>query len=523
MVLSSNGLFGVEVLVGGEVQPEFAPVVGAPSCDAFCETDFFSAVSYRMATTERDPYGEEYEQRWPVTPFTLRLTNHYDEGVAAKVYLDGKQACSKRIGANASIVADAINATPGRHRSESRSMIFARPRPLARGESAAQHDDLESIRVSFHHVVDNGKSLAYVNYQPQQAYMGANKGAAKDKAGSMTRAGGVMRPAFTGAYRRRTYNIVPKTLDSLRICYGEKTKLKILGVYSTAPKMRRRAGASNRPKPPKKQRQAAGGAEPKLEKQVDDDVVEITAEEAGAVPDRAVARLPMRGHYVQLTVRDAQDNRQTFRMLSSDPWSKLYSCYAAKLGVEASKPLLLLDGETLAPASTPAAEDLEAGDEVVIDAKFASRPSYQSTLIGMRKSQQAIPHVGARVNVDFEDQTYDGTVQNVNVHADRFRFRVAFDDGEEHTIDSTTHTWAVLEPAPGGAQPPPAVGDRVSVDFTDQIYEGVVLEVKPPKAGRYRFRVLFDADGEKVSTPWCTPHEPMMHTTSIAFIKVKWN
>lgn len=61
MVLGSSGDFGMEVMVGGKAWKEYEPRDGSPVCDAFVESSLFVAgVSYQMATTECDPYGEEF-------------------------------------------------------------------------------------------------------------------------------------------------------------------------------------------------------------------------------------------------------------------------------------------------------------------------------------------------------------------------------------------------------------------------------------------------------------------------------
>lgn len=51
----------MEVMVGGKAWKEYEPRDGSPVCDAFVESSLFVAgVSYQMATTECDPYGEEF-------------------------------------------------------------------------------------------------------------------------------------------------------------------------------------------------------------------------------------------------------------------------------------------------------------------------------------------------------------------------------------------------------------------------------------------------------------------------------
>ena len=92
MVLGSSGDYGMEVFVGGRIWKEFAPKAGAPACDAFVESSLFVAgVSYQMETTECDPYGEEFTQSWPVTPYQVRLINRTATPVWFYLYVDGER------------------------------------------------------------------------------------------------------------------------------------------------------------------------------------------------------------------------------------------------------------------------------------------------------------------------------------------------------------------------------------------------------------------------------------------------
>ena len=48
-----------------------------------------------MTSKETDPFGEVYEQSWPVTPYSLRITNRSGDKVHATVYVDGSVACKQ--------------------------------------------------------------------------------------------------------------------------------------------------------------------------------------------------------------------------------------------------------------------------------------------------------------------------------------------------------------------------------------------------------------------------------------------
>jgi hypothetical protein len=62
-------------------------------------------------------------------------------------------------------------------------------------------------------------------------------------------------------------------------------------------------------------------------------------------------------------------------MRSTDPWSRLYALYANRIGVDASKAVLYLDGVVLEHKGTPEQAECEADDEILIDAKVID-PNY---------------------------------------------------------------------------------------------------------------------------------------------------
>jgi hypothetical protein len=69
---------------------------GAPSAaavaDARWRQRFDTPATYMQEVVEHDPYGERFTQRWPVTPYTLLVTNRSDEHVQAVVSIDGAKA-----------------------------------------------------------------------------------------------------------------------------------------------------------------------------------------------------------------------------------------------------------------------------------------------------------------------------------------------------------------------------------------------------------------------------------------------
>ena len=143
MVLGSSGDYGMEVFVGGRIWKEFPPRAGAPACDAFVESSLFVAgVSYQMETTECDPYGEEFTQSWPVTPYQVRLINRTATPVWFYLYVDGERAygavCPAASGgAPGTRLVQGMQRSAGDGVSEERALLFARPRLVRRGEGEA--------------------------------------------------------------------------------------------------------------------------------------------------------------------------------------------------------------------------------------------------------------------------------------------------------------------------------------------------------------------------------------------------
>jgi hypothetical protein len=67
------------------------------------ETRFDTAVTYNVTKRETDPYGEVYDQAWPVTPYTLRIKNASGDKCHATVYVDGSVAVKQFVDAEAEI------------------------------------------------------------------------------------------------------------------------------------------------------------------------------------------------------------------------------------------------------------------------------------------------------------------------------------------------------------------------------------------------------------------------------------
>ena len=67
------------------------------------ESRFNTPVSYSVTKKETDPYGETYDQAWPVTPYTLRVRNGSGDKVHATVYVDGIVAVRQFVDAEAEL------------------------------------------------------------------------------------------------------------------------------------------------------------------------------------------------------------------------------------------------------------------------------------------------------------------------------------------------------------------------------------------------------------------------------------
>jgi hypothetical protein len=94
-----TGAFELHLLVNGVKQAE---LVGSNRI-AYVESRFDSLATYNVTKREKDPYGEEYDQAWPVTPYTLKITNHSGDMAycKARVSPDGRAlalgcACTAR-------------------------------------------------------------------------------------------------------------------------------------------------------------------------------------------------------------------------------------------------------------------------------------------------------------------------------------------------------------------------------------------------------------------------------------------
>ena len=98
--VAPNGAVYVETVRLAHAAPRARPrprrnegsICGAPGADAPRRQRFDTPATYMQEVVEHDPYGERFTQRWPVTPYTLHVTNRSVEHVQAVVYIDGAKA-----------------------------------------------------------------------------------------------------------------------------------------------------------------------------------------------------------------------------------------------------------------------------------------------------------------------------------------------------------------------------------------------------------------------------------------------
>jgi hypothetical protein len=239
MVRTADGAFEMHVMLGDTKAEEFAPVPGCPPCDGFIEANLFvKGVSYQKETVETDPFGEEFTQAWPVTPYQVRVTNHTNELRWIRLYVDGEEAYGTNLLVDTPRILEGKQSKPGRGASAVHELLFARPRLVRRDESVdgpidpSKLNELESIRVD---IYDCTKGETRTSKRGASGgFDGVNKAVCKKaKAGAMTRTGDELKPADEGKLRT-SYNIGAK-ISTLRIRYAQRDKLEKLGVVKDEP------------------------------------------------------------------------------------------------------------------------------------------------------------------------------------------------------------------------------------------------------------------------------------------------
>ena len=237
-------LFEMTVLVGGKPVVEHPPRPTGDE-DGWIETDFFSPHAFQMEFNEVNHHGECFTQKWPVTPYALRLSNESSETVFCKVWIDGEYALGKTIQAHEARVCSGFQARPGFGSSEERQLLFAPPRPRAKHEAADGSVDcklameLSSIRVEFYPCVIEKREAKRARHGPGASFdtsvNGMNKKTAEKKdLGATSRSGDVIKSADAGGHATGCTHVYfadfENPIADLRIRYGQVHQLEKHGV-----------------------------------------------------------------------------------------------------------------------------------------------------------------------------------------------------------------------------------------------------------------------------------------------------
>lgn len=76
----------LEVLVDDEPLPTYVAFDG----DVYVESSFAAKSTYTEEVLEENRYGETFTQRWPVTPFKVRVINPSEVRFYCKLHVDGR-------------------------------------------------------------------------------------------------------------------------------------------------------------------------------------------------------------------------------------------------------------------------------------------------------------------------------------------------------------------------------------------------------------------------------------------------
>ena len=84
-----QGKYEANVQIGDVSVPELGGFSDAASTHILMDLNVPGA-SRQEKITEQDPYGEEFEQAWPVTPYTVLARNNSSVAAWVEVSIDGK-------------------------------------------------------------------------------------------------------------------------------------------------------------------------------------------------------------------------------------------------------------------------------------------------------------------------------------------------------------------------------------------------------------------------------------------------
>lgn len=183
---------------------------------------------------EEDPFGERYKQSWPVTPFTVRVTNSRTDPVLAHVYVDGRYQASRLV--MPSTKSDITGPKVGDDINKVAPMLFTVPRRVCGVKGGGQEaSQPETIQVKICKV-DRMETRTYMP-SAEGACPAATAGLSKDRAKSAAAAATVMigKQAMNDTYERgKSYihGYAGQLLSSVYIKYSTQQKLENMGLLA---------------------------------------------------------------------------------------------------------------------------------------------------------------------------------------------------------------------------------------------------------------------------------------------------
>mmetsp|Transcript_12367 Transcript_12367/g.15428 ORF Transcript_12367/g.15428 Transcript_12367/m.15428 type:complete len:293 (-) Transcript_12367:199-1077(-) len=229
MPTTTSGLFSVDVLVGNKLLNELECPDGAPAADAYVETMFNAPVTYKQMTIDRDPYGEEFESYWPVTPYTLQVKNNASYDVRALVYIDGMKAAGYTVRSRRSTVIQGYQSVFGDCYSKITEFLFCLPRATSSSENF-NNEEYGTIKVNFHRQSDETPTR-YGDGADTLKTLNIDKKSASIKGiGTISGSGKTIQDRFKPNTARRIK--VLEKVDSLLVRYETNYRLRLLGIIA---------------------------------------------------------------------------------------------------------------------------------------------------------------------------------------------------------------------------------------------------------------------------------------------------
>ena len=202
----------------------------SPSGEAWVVARFDTPVTFMAEPVEEeDPFGEKYSQSWPVTPFTVRVTNSRPDAVLAHVYVDGRYQASRMVLPNSQ--SDITGPKVGDDINKVAPMLFTVPRRVCGGQEPAAQP--ETIQVKFCKV----DRMETRTYRPPacSACVAVSAGISKDQAKTTSAAATVMigQQTKTDSYeagKSYVHGYAGQALSSVYIKYSTQQKLESMGL-----------------------------------------------------------------------------------------------------------------------------------------------------------------------------------------------------------------------------------------------------------------------------------------------------